>query len=497
MRVAVIGAGAAGLTAAYELIKGGAAVDVYEAGDAVGGLARTITLWGQKVDLGPHRFFSQDRRVNRFWLEIVGRDYRMVNRLTRIYYRRRFFHYPLRAGNALWNMGPWNALCCLASYARQQVWPSYTPEENQTFESWVVSRFGRRLYEMFFKSYSEKLWGIPCQELDADFAAQRIKKFSLGEAVKNALGWSKTPHKTLVDQFAYPLGGTGLVYERLAERLQAAGGRLYLRRPVPRVVHEAGRVRGLAFADGQFVPYDHIISTMPLTLLVQGLGDLPPAVAAAVQALRFRNTLLVYLHVDGSDHFPDQWLYIHSPELLMGRVTNFRNWVPELYGTAQTTILALEYWCYDNDPLWRESDGDLIARAAQEIRSTGLIGAAAIHAGHVVRLRRCYPVYARGYKKHLEPIINWLRGFHELTAIGRYGAFKYNNQDHSILMGLLAADNLLRGAGHDLWAINTDYDTYQESARITATGLESNGVCEAVPPAPLPPARLPPASVVS
>jgi protoporphyrinogen oxidase len=467
MRVAVIGAGAAGMAAAYQLSWGGADVEVFEASDAVGGLARTIERWGHKVDLGPHRFFSNDPRVNRLWLEVVGPDYHLVNRLTRIYYGGRFFNYPLRPGNALRNMGLVSAARCLASYCKEKLLPEHSAGE-PTFESWVVRRFGRRLYEMFFRPYNEKLWGIPCRELDADFAAQRIKKFSLGEAVKNALGIGRQQHKTLVDQFGYPTCGTGMVYERLAERLRQRGGRVHLRCPVQQVVHRDFHVQGLVLPGGRFERFDHVISTMPLTLLVRGLGELPPVVEAAVRSLRFRNTLLVYLNVAGTDLFPDQWVYIHAPELLLGRVTNFRNWVPELAGDAPTTVLALEYWCYDEDPLWQEPEDSLIARATREIQSTGLIGRAPVLAGSVFRIRRCYPVYARGYKKHLDPIVSWLRGFRGLTPIGRYGAFKYNNQDHSILMGLLAAENLLQGAGHDLWAVNTDYDSYQEAARVPA-----------------------------
>lgn len=471
MRVAVIGAGAAGITAAYQLSKAGAEVDVFEAGDEIGGLGRTIERWGQKVDLGPHRFFSNDPRVNELWLEVVGRDYRMIDRLTRIYYRKCFFDYPLRASNALWNMGLCAAALCLGSYGKEKVLPSYRPEDNETFESWVVSRFGRRLFQMFFQSYSEKLWGIPCHELDADFAAQRIKKFSLGEAIKSALGLGKKKHKTLVDQFAYPVGGSGMVYERMAEQVRKNGGRIHLHCPVERLLHDDRRMHGLEFADGSWQPFDHVISTMPLTLMVKGLHGLPPHIESAIDQLRFRNTLLVYLHVDGADLFPDQWLYIHSPDLLVGRVTNFRNWVPELYGEARTSILALEYWANDGDALWRDYDASLIARAEREIRSTGLIGKAAVLAGDVFRIRRCYPVYARGYKELLRPVIAYLNSFKGLTVIGRYGAFKYNNQDHSILMGILAAENILENRRHDLWAINTDYDSYQESATITATGL--------------------------
>ena len=230
MRVAVIGAGPAGITAAMRLAQGGAQVSVYEAGDRVGGLARSFDLWGQRVDLGPHRFFSMDARVNRLWLDIMGRDYRMVDRLTRIHYRGKFYHYPLRPVNALANMGLLDATRCLASYLRERVAPTCDPQRDRSFESWVVSRFGRRLFDMFFKSYSEKLWGISCQELDADFAAQRIKKFSLGEAVKIALLPRKqNAHATLVNRFAYPLAGTGVVYERMAERVRALGGEIHLR----------------------------------------------------------------------------------------------------------------------------------------------------------------------------------------------------------------------------------------------------------------------------
>jgi protoporphyrinogen oxidase len=475
MRVAVIGAGPAGMAAAHQLANGGAQVAVYEAADTVGGLARSIDLWGQRVDIGPHRFFSSDIRVNRLWLEVVGRDYRMIDRLTRIYYRKRLFHYPLKPANALWNMGIVNAARCLTSYAREKVAPTFPDHANETFESWVVGRFGRRLFEMFFKSYSEKLWGIGCDELDADFAAQRIKKFSMGEAMKSALGLGKSTHKTLVDRFAYPLGGTSMVYERMAEQVRALGGAIHLEQPVKRVVREDRTVRGIELANGAVESFDHGISTMPLTLMVRGLGDLPPDVEHALDQLRFRNTILVYLNVDGTDLLPDQWLYVHSPDLHVGRMTNFRNWIPELHGDSTTSILAMEYWCYDADPMWSEDDDALIERATQEVRSSGLIKSAPVLDGHVVRIRRCYPVAAHGYKTHLRPVVEFLDTFEGPTPIGRYGAFKYNNQDHSILMGILAAENLLEGRSHDLWAVNTDYDAYQESAIITETGLERQG----------------------
>ncbi len=383
MTVAVVGAGPAGLSAAYQLAKEGVRVEVFESSDTVGGLAKTFPLWGQKVDLGPHRYFTEDPRVNRIWFDVVGDDYRMVDRLTRIYYRRRYFYYPLEPLNALWNMGLWEAARSLASYARQRIAHAGRTLDESSFESWVKERFGPRLYELFFKSYTEKLWGIPCSQLDAAFAKQRIRKLSIAEAVKNALGLGGHQHKTLVNRFAYPTAGAGMVYQRMADFVRRSGGSVHLQRPVRRVMHRGRRISGVQLADGQRRTFDHVISTMPLTTLVRGLGVMPDAVATAVDKLQYRNTILVYLCAGCRDAFPDQWLYVHSPELGMGRVTNFRNWVPELYGDSEDSILALEYWCNDLDPLWLQTDDDFVATARREMASTNLIDPAAIREGHV------------------------------------------------------------------------------------------------------------------
>jgi protoporphyrinogen oxidase len=467
--VGVIGAGPAGLTAAYELVKRGVRVEVFEARDSVGGLAASLQLWGQTVDLGPHRFFSSDPRVNRIWLEDVGDRYQMVDRLTRIYYGGRFFDYPLKAGNALRGLGVAEALRCGASYAAAKVTASRF--DDSSFEGWVVRRFGRRLFETFFKSYSEKLWGISCSELDADFAAQRIRKLSLLEAVRAAFSKrTAKQHKTLVDQFAYPLGGTGSIYETLAQRIRERGG----------VVRLGTRVRAVHFADdsqpvvelhtGERRAYTHVISSMPVTDLVARMSP-PRAVEEHARQLQFRNTILVYLQVEGSGLFPDQWIYVHAPELRCGRITNFRNWVPALYGASSHTILCMEFWCQDDDPLWKEKPAALIALATHELRQTGLCRERVVLDGHVLRLPKSYPVYRRGYKAHVSAVEAFLARFPRLTVIGRYGSFKYNNQDHSILMGYLAAENIANGARYDLWAVNSDSE-YQESSRITATGLE-------------------------
>jgi protoporphyrinogen oxidase len=331
-------------------------------------------------------------------------------------------------------------------------------------------------FESFSKPTPKSYGGIPCEELDSDFAAQRIKKLSLYEAIKNALFPSKEQkHKTLVDQFAYPLGGTGAIYQRMADSVESKGGKVHLNTPVKRVIQENGEATALELEDGSVHKYDHIISTMPLTLMVSRLPEAPPEILERTKKLKFRNTIIVFLNVDAVDLFPDQWLYVHSPELDTGRITNFRNWIPEIYGNEKTTVMAMELWCYDEDPIWKESNEHLIEKATNEIRDTGLIGKAEVRDGHVYRIPRCYPVYDTGYKDNLKPVENYLESVPRLHVIGRYGAFKYNNQDHSILMGMLAAENIVKGTSHDLWEINTDYETYQESYIITETGLSKQG----------------------
>lgn len=457
------------MTAAYTLAKRGAAVSLYEAGGGVGGMARSLSLWGQTVDLGPHRFFSRDRRVNELWLGAAGSDYAMVRRLTRILYRGQFYRYPLQPFDALGKLGGIEAARCLASYARERFRPA--PPDG-SFENWVRGRFGRRLFEIFFKTYSEKLWGIGCGELDADFAAQRIKRFSLMAALSGALLRNGAKHRTLADEFAYPTGGTGMVYERMARAVVELGGRVFLNTPVQRALAERGAVRGIELADGTALEYERVISTMPLTLLVERLPEAPALVREAARQLTYRNTILVYLEVSGANVCPDQWIYIHSPELRAGRITNFRNWAPQLCGGSPDSILALEYWCNAEDELWRQRDDELVALARRELAATTLVASdTLIRSGMVRRIPRCYPVYRRGYKELLRPIQEHLRGVRGLQVIGRYGSFKYNNQDHSILMGLLAAENVLENARHDLWSVNADYDTYQEGWKITEAGL--------------------------
>lgn len=467
-RVAVIGAGPAGLAAAYTLGRHGVPADVFEAGPAAGGMSRTLALWDQRVDLGPHRFFSANLQVNRLWLDVVGLDYRMVERRTRIFYNGRFFEYPLRLADSLAKLGLAESARCLLSYFRQ-AWRREAPAGN--FEEWVRSRFGQRLYEIFFRGYSEKVWGIRCDNLDADFASQRIRKLSLYEAARNALARGRgNRHATLVDRFAYPLGGTGSVYEKMAQAIGAQEGAVHLGTPVRRVVPRADGRLDLELETGARRAYRHVVSTMPLTRLVRALPDAPATLTEACSRLRYRNTIVVYLRLQARDVFPDQWIYVNAPELAVGRITNFRNWVPELHGESPDTILALELWCDPGDARWRDADARHVERATADLRETGLVDGARITASRVLRVPYCYPVYELGYKDHLGVVRDHLRTIPGLEVIGRSGSFKYNNQDHSLLMGILAAEKIAFGRDHDLWEVNAD-DEYQEAAVIDETGL--------------------------
>lgn len=459
--VIIIGGGPAGLSCASTLVDRGIQPTVLEASPYVGGMARSTELWGHKVDLGPHRFFSSDPVVVKFWHRFVAGDHVVVRRTTRILYNGRLFDYPLRIFNALSNLGPLRAISAVLSYIAARLRPT---KDLSTLEAWVSDRFGRVLFETFFKTYTEKLWGIRCTELDADWAAQRIQGLTLWGAIRSALTRNRgNALKTLVDEFAYPRDGNSVFYERMRAHVESGEGTVQIDSPVRQVLTESGRVTGVTLADGTELVSNHVVSSMPITLLLQGLRDVPDEVARAAESLRFRNTILVYLLVEGSNLFSDQWLYVHDDSVLHGRITNFRNWSPDLPANDHETVLCLEYWCFPEDSIWSEGDDALVERAREEVARTGLVEAAAVRDGSVIRVPRCYPVYERGYQVPLKTISDWLDGVAGLTVIGRYGSFKYNNQDHSILMGIMAGEAIARGGHARLWHVNTE-STYQESA---------------------------------
>lgn len=460
----IIGAGPAGVSAAYTLIEQNFEVEVFEASAEIGGMSKSFDLWGQRVDLGPHRFFSKDPRINAFFDTVVKDEFTTVNRLTRIYYKNRYFDYPLRLFNVLGNLRIDTILSILFDYGRQKLLPIKNPD---TFEKWVTNRFGKKLYTIFFKNYTEKLWGISCTKIDSDWAAQRIKGLSLFQAVLSALKRNKgNKHKTLVDQFSYPKGGTGVLYEKAVDHIKSKGGKVYLSTPIQKLIIENNVCKGVVTADGIKHVANHVISSMPITSLLKGMPDVPLSIQKAAANLYFRNTILVYLEVEQQDLFKDNWIYIHSPDVKHGRITNFRNWCPSLNGSKTSSILCMEFWAFEDDDIWTASDAYLSKIGTEELLKLNLVDAKEyIKQTKIIRVPKCYPVYEIGYDTHLEKIQNYFDGVDGITPIGRYGAFKYNNQDHSILMGVLAAENLIYDRSVDLWEINTDTE-YQEDGEV-------------------------------
>ena len=465
-KVAVIGSGPAGLTASYELIMKGYDVDIYEASDQAGGMCRSFKLWDGIVDMGPHRFFSSDIRVNKFWLSIIENEYSMVNRKTRILYNKNFFNYPLKIFNAIKNLGIAEGFNCLASFLFQKINFNYRQKDN--FEDWIKTRFGERLYKIFFKSYSEKLWGIPCKYLSSEFASQRIKKLSLFEALKNTI-FKSPKHATLIDQFAYPKFGTGYFYEKLLSKFLSNDGKIFYSEAVKIINFEDNKI----LINNKKIKYDHLISTMPLTNLVKILNKKNDNyIENACKNLRFRNTLLVYLKVDKENIFKDQWIYVNSESIRTGRITNFNNWNEDIK-CKSGSIICMEYWFNDEDQLWKEKDNKKIFDyILNDIKELEIIDNKSIEDFKILRIPKCYPIYDINYKKNLNIIKNFINLFQNINVIGRYGSFKYNNQDHSILMGLLVSQNIIENKNHNLWEINTDYE-YQEKAFITSTGLKN------------------------
>ncbi len=467
--VVVIGAGPAGLTAAVELGRLGRPVIVLEKDQLVGGIARTEVYKGYHFDIGGHRFFTKIGEVEKFWHEILDGDFITRPRISRIFYQGKFYDYPLKPFQALANLGLFTSLHVGLSYLYAQVFPY--PRED-TFEEWVSNRFGRKLYSIFFKTYTEKVWGLPCSEIRAEWAAQRIQGLSLPVAIRNALFGPRGQEviKTLIEKFQYPRLGPGMMWHRAAEFVEARGGRVELETDVVCLHHSGGRVthvtaRHNSTLEERAFPGADFISTMPIAELIRKLDPpAPPEVIAAANGLTYRDFLSVILIVDQPDLFPDNWIYIHSPEVRVGRVQNFKNWSPDMVPDSGKTSLGLEYFCTEGDDLWRMSDAELIELGRREMEQIGLVNPADVIDGTVVRQLKAYPVYNGTYARYLATIKDYLAKFYNLQTVGRNGLHKYNNQDHSMLTAMLAVRNLL-GERHDVWDVNTER-SYHEEMRV-------------------------------
>jgi protoporphyrinogen oxidase len=479
--VVIVGAGPAGLTAAYQLAKAGKPATVLEADTVVGGISRSAERDGWRFDIGGHRFFTKVRAVEDLWHEILpDEDFLLRPRMSRIYYNGKYFDYPLKAQNALSNLGPVEAARCVGSY----VWARVRPPKDQTnLEGWVAARFGFRLYRTFFKTYTEKVWGVPATELPSDWAAQRIKNLSLSKAVWNALLPKRNQKDitSLIEEFQYPKYGPGMMWERCREKVEAAGTKVLMHTAATKIRHVGGAAISVVAesADGTETEYpcSAVISSMPITALLRSMDPPVPAeVKKAADDLHYRDFLTVALVVPESAGFPDNWIYIHSPDVKVGRIQNFGSWSPYLVKNGRT-CLGLEYFVFEGDDYWTMSDEALVELGTRELKILGLVDPSLVEVGYVVRMPKAYPHYDADYKANVDVLRNWL-GQHAANVhpVGRNGMHKYNNQDHSMYTAMLTVENLL-GADHDVWSVNVEEDYHEESrpAAGGAGGASSRG----------------------
>lgn len=473
--IVVVGGGPAGLTSAYLLAQKGFSVTVFEGDDILGGISQTAQYRGFRFDIGGHRFFTKIEPVEALWHEILGDEFISVPRLSRIHYRGKYFNYPLKPTNALFGLGIFNSIGIILSY----VWWHFRPyPEEVNFEQWVTNRFGKRLYEIFFKTYTEKVWGIPCTEIRAEWAAQRIKGLSLAKAILSAASLNKrsTKIKTLINEFQYPRLGPGQMWETCADKIREMGSEVHLEHYVDGLMVDDGEVTSVRVQtrDGvKTVECDHVISTMPLRTLARSFEPAaPPETLEAADGLRYRDFLVVALILEGEDLFPDNWIYVHTPGVKVGRIQNFNNWSQAMVPEEGKTCLGLEYFCFEGDGLWNATDEELVERAKRELAELGVAGGAPVEDGAVIRMPKAYPIYDGVYSDCVDGVRAYIDPIPNLHTVGRNGMHKYNNADHSMLTAMMALWNM-EGADHDLWAVNTDFE-YHEEQRVDSTSTSSS-----------------------
>ena len=487
--VVIVGAGPAGLTAGYLLTKAGQRVCIVEKDPVyVGGISRTVEHEGYRFDIGGHRFFSKSQAVVELWNEILPHDFIQRPRMSRIFYEGKFYSYPLRAFEALWNLGVWRSTLCMVSFAKAKVFPNRAV---RSFEDWTVNAFGRKLYSIFFKTYTEKVWGMPCNEMSADWAAQRIKGLSLWGAVtdglKRSLGLNRRPNdgqevKTLLETFRYPRLGPGMMWDAARDFIVANGGEVLMGHALKQLASDgAGGWRLSATgADGSetIVSAAHAISSAPMRELAARLHPLPATVLEA-DKLRYRDFLTVALKIRADELFPDNWIYIHDSKVQVGRIQNFRSWSPEMVPDPSVACVGLEYFCFEGDGLWSSSDDELVALATREMAILGLADPKDVIGGVVVRQEKAYPVYDEDYAANVAAMRGELEAAHPtLHLVGRNGMHRYNNQDHAMMTAMLTAENILAGERlYDVWCVNEDAEYHEAGDE----GAQSATPARAVP----------------
>ncbi len=464
--VLIIGAGPAGLTAAYEINKRHRKTIVIEKDSRVGGISRTEIYKGYRFDIGGHRFYTKVAEVQDLWHEILEKDLIKVSRLSRIYYQNKFYNYPISIFQALSNLGLRESILILSSYLKAKLKRTVDVQfKAETFEDWARDCFGDRLYRVFFKTYTEKVWGIPCSQIRADWAAQRIQHMSLKRALLNTVRSSQKA-KSLIKEFEYPRLGPGMMWERCQELIENQSSPVYLNTQITRVERKGNRITGvIARKDDSEMRFcaDFFINTMPISALIQRLDPLPPeTILEAARGLKYRDFLIVPIIINRAVLFPDNWLYIHSPGFQVGRIQNFKNWSIEMVPDPSKTCLGMEYFCSEGDALWSMSNTDLIKLATQEIVKLNLgVVAADVEDGTVIRQHKAYPVYDNTYRNNLKILQDYLATFENLQTVGRNGMHRYNNQDHSMVTAMLAVKNIF-GERHNLWDVNMERSYHED-----------------------------------
>jgi len=468
--VIVIGAGPAGLTAAYELVmRYGIRSTILEADAVVGGISRTVERDGWRFDIGGHRFFTKVKEVEAFWHEILpDEDFLLRPRMSRIFYERKYYDYPLKLTNVLRNLGILESIRVVLSYLWARIRP---PKDQTTLEGWVVARFGWRLYRHFFETYNEKLWGVPAKNLPADFAAQRIKNLTFLNAVINMLLPKRNQKDitSLIEEFQYPKHGPGMMWERCRDLVETKGCRVVMNTRVVGIRHEDGRAMAVIaeHADGtrSDYPCDHVISSMPISQLLKAMD--PPAPDSAVHAakdLRYRDFITVALVVPEKYSFPDNWIYVHSRDVQVGRIQNFGSWSPYMVKEGRT-CLGLEFFVFEGDETWNRADDELVEQGKRELGILGLVDPEMVESGYVVRMPKAYPFYDEHYKANVARIVEWLEDCApNVHPVGRNGMHRYNNQDHSMYTAMLTVENIATGSSHDVWSVNVEEEYHEESS---------------------------------
>jgi protoporphyrinogen oxidase len=465
---AILGGGPAGLTAAYILGRRGRPGAVFEADGTVGGISKTVEFNGFRFDLGGHRFFTKLQPIARLWEEMLGEEFLTRPRLSRIFYDGKYFDYPITAKDVVARLGIWESTRCALSY----LWAArHRNDEAHTFEDWVTTRFGRRLYDAFFRSYTEKVWGIPGSQIRSLWAAQRIKNFSLGRAILSILGFGKKNVTTLIEEFRYPRLGPGQMWEAFAAYAEGNAIPVHLRQRCEGIQHSKNRVNSIVVRQNGGTtehPVDSLVSSIPLSELIRNLDPpAPPPVRAAAEALRYRDLVLVALMTSEPEPFPDNWIYLHDPGTRAGRVQNYGIWSEGMVQPG-TTCLGVEYFCFEGDEIWNMTDEQAVDLAKGELARVGLIDPSKVTDGVKVLVPKAYPMYDAAYEDAVETIREYLQRFENLQTCGRNGLHRYNNQDHSMWTAILATLNVIDGADHDVWSVNTESDYLEEGELVEA-----------------------------